>query len=148
VVRGWTASATDPAAAPSGLPGGDVDVAGVLRPSEPPIERPPGTGSGLPPGQLDGVDLTQLVQRWPDKLITGYLVLTAQRPGPTGAAAALTLVPPTAPGTDDLAWQNLSYALQWFGFAGFGVFMWWRLVRDDHYGRLPRAGHTLPVHPS
>jgi hypothetical protein len=38
-----------------------------------------------------------------------------------------------------VAWQNLSYALQWFVFAGFGLFMWWRLVRDDHRGTLRRA---------
>jgi surfeit locus 1 family protein len=30
--------------------------------------------------------------------------------------------------------------VQWFLFAGFGLFMWWRLVRDDHRGRLRGRG--------
>jgi surfeit locus 1 family protein len=130
VVRGWVPSADDPAADPARLPAGPVAVAGVLRPSEPPIDRRPGEASGLPAGQIDGVDLTQLVQRWPAKLITGYVVLTAQQPAP--AVPGPTLVPPTAPSNRSVAWQNLSYAVQWFVFAGFMVFLWWRLVRDDH----------------
>lgn len=137
VVRGWVPSADDPAADPARLPAGPVAVAGVLRPSEPPIERRPGETSGLPDGQIDGVDLTQLVQRWPAKLITGYVVLTAQQPAP--GAPGLVPVPPTAPSNRSVAWQNLSYAVQWFVFAGFMVFLWWRLVRDDHRTALPGA---------
>jgi cytochrome oxidase assembly protein ShyY1 len=146
VVRGWTASVSDPVAEPAALPTGQVQLAGVLRPSEPPVDREPGVGSGLPTGQIDGIDLTQLVQRWPYPLITGYLVLTGQQPALTGAGFGLSLVPPTAPGSQDLAWQNLSYALQWFVFAGFGLFMWWRLVRDDHLGR-PRPRGVGGVRP-
>jgi hypothetical protein len=51
-------------------------------------------------------------------------------------------VPPPEPGTG-LAWRNLSYALQWWAFALFGLFFWWRLVRDDHHGRL-RGGDPGP----
>lgn len=133
VVRGWVPSADDPAADPDRLPTGEVRIAGVLRPSEPPVERRPGETSGLPEGQIDGVDLTQLVRRWPAKLITGYVVLTSQQPAPSAVAGgSITPVPPTAPSNEGAAWQNLSYALQWFVFAGFMVFLWWRLVRDDH----------------
>jgi len=143
VVRGWVPSPTDPAADPGAVGGGDVQVAGVLRPGEPPVDREPGAGTGLPPGQLDGVDLTQLVQRWPQKLYTGYVVLTgevaAQVAGqaPAAATAVPRLVPPTAPSNQSVAWQNLSYALQWFVFAVFLLLLWYRLVRDDHLGRLP-----------
>jgi cytochrome oxidase assembly protein ShyY1 len=150
VVRGWVTSVTDPAASTTGLPASTVQVAGVLRPSEPPIDREPGVGSGLPAGQIDGIDLTQLVQRWPQKLITGYVVLTSQDPAPTGALPRP--VPPTAPSSDSVAWQNLSYAIQWFVFAGFGLFLWYRLVRDDHLGRLPsgppRGGRRGDVAPA
>jgi hypothetical protein len=45
-------------------------------------------------------------------------------------------VPPTAPSNRALAWQNMSYAVQWFIFAGFLFLIWFRLVRDDHLGRL------------
>jgi len=79
-------------------------------------------------------------------------VLTGQQPAPTGAgsgvaAVALRAVPPTSPGSRSLAWQNLSYAVQWFVFAGFGLFMWWRLVRDDHRGRLHRPANPVPGAP-
>ena len=151
VVRGWVPSPTDPAADPGAVGGGDVQVAGVLRPGEPPVDREPGAGTGLPPGQLDGVDLTQLVQRWPQKLYTGYVVLTgevaAQVAGqaPAAATAVPRLVPPTAPSNQSVAWQNLSYALQWFVFAGFLLLLWFRLVRDDHRGRLPQVAAPGPA---
>jgi len=149
VVRGWVPSASDPAVAPPApaAPGAaPVSVRGVLRPGEPPVDHAPGAGTGLPPGQLDGVDLTQLVQRWPQHLITGYLVLTSADPAP--AAPAPRPVPPTAPSNRTVAWQNLSYAVQWFVFAGFGLALWFRLVRDDHLGRLPArrpAGGASPA---
>lgn len=137
VVRGWVRSPSDAGSDPGALPEGEIRISGVLRPGEPPIDREPGEGSGLPEGQLDGVDLTQLVRHWPQRLLTGYVILTSQEPAPV---KGLVLVPPTAPSNRSLAWQNLSYALQWFVFAGFGLFLWWRLVRDDHLGRLHQAG--------
>jgi cytochrome oxidase assembly protein ShyY1 len=143
VVRGWVASTTDPVVTLQ-TPG-TVRVAGVLRPSEPPIDREPGRTSGLPEGQLDGVDLTELVQLWPFRMITGYVVMTAEEPS---RSAAPVLVPPTAPSNRSVAWQNLSYALQWFVFAGFGLFMWWRLVRDDHRGVLRRAAAEAAPKPA
>ncbi len=30
----------------------------------------------------------------------------------------------------ELNWLNLFYAAEWVIFAGFAVFLWWRLVRD------------------
>jgi DNA-binding transcriptional regulator of glucitol operon len=43
-------------------------------------------------------------------------------------------VPATAPadsGLDLKAFQNLGYTGEWFVFAGFVVFMWFRLVRRE-----------------
>jgi hypothetical protein len=37
--------------------------------------------------------------------------------------------------------QNLLYAFQWWAMAGMVVYGWWRLLRDDVYGR-PAAGLT------
>jgi ABC-type nickel/cobalt efflux system permease component RcnA len=31
-----------------------------------------------------------------------------------------------------LSWRNLAYALQWWVFALFAAYMWWRMVRDDY----------------
>ena len=137
VVRGWVPSATDPAAAApaAGSPPGTVTVVGRLEPAEPPAQRAPGEASGLPPGQLDRLASTELIARWPYPLLTGYVVAESQQP--PAAAPAPTPVPAPAPETG-LAWQNLSYAVQWWAFAVFGFFFWWRLVRDDHAGTLRR----------
>jgi hypothetical protein len=37
--------------------------------------------------------------------------------------------------------QNLLYAFQWWAMAAMVVYGWWRLLRDDVYGR-PVAGRT------
>jgi cytochrome oxidase assembly protein ShyY1 len=130
VIRGWVASASDPAAAaPTGQ---DVQVIGLLQPSEPPSQRAPGETGGLPADQVDRVAVTELVNRWPYPLITGFVVQQSQVPA-TGPAPVV-VPPPTADSGLDL--QNLSYAVQWWLFAGLGLFFWWRLVRDDHRGEL------------
>jgi len=130
VVRGWVASPSDPAAA--GPVGSGVQVIGLLQPSEPPSQRAPGQASGLPADQVDRVSVTELVNQWPYPLITGFVVQQAQTPA-TGPAPSLVPAPTSDPGLD---LQNLSYAVQWWLFAGFGLFFWWRLVRDDHRGDL------------
>lgn len=132
VVRGWVPRADDPATA---VPGGAVEVTGQLEPGEEPLDRPPGAAAD-PPGRLSRVAPVDLIDRWPYPLITGYVILTGQRPPASGSTPRL--VTPPAPETG-LNWQNLSYAVQWWIFAGFGLFLWWRLVRDDHLDRLGRV---------
>jgi cytochrome oxidase assembly protein ShyY1 len=148
VLRGWVADAAGPGADPAALPTGDVTVQGVLQPSEPVDDLQPGDVAGLPAGQVPRLAAPLLVQRWPYPLITGYVVQTASEPGPAAtAAAALRAVPPDA-GTGGLALQNLSYALQWWLFSAFGLFFWWRLVRDDHRGALrPAVADGNPPEP-
>jgi len=137
VVRGWVPAGSDPAAAPPAP--GPVGVTGVLQPSEPPVDRAPGRTSGLPAGQIDRVDVVDLVNRWPYPLLTGYLVLQSEQPAPAGPVPRpVTVRPPPA----GLALRNLSYAVQWWLFAGFGLFLWWRMVRDDHLARHRRPAST------
>lgn len=140
VVRGWVASADDPAAA--GPVGTGVQVTGLLQPSEPPVARAPGEAEPAA-GLLERVAVTELVNRWPYPLITGFVVQQAQSPA-TGPVPAV-VPPPRAETGLDL--QNLSYAIQWWLFAGLGLLLWWRLVRDDHRGRLP-GGAPSPGHSS
>ncbi|BBJ42628.1 hypothetical protein SSPO_053460 [Streptomyces antimycoticus] len=55
-------------------------------------------------------------------------VTSSQAPG------ALKPVPPTAAegtGLDIKAFQNLGYTGEWFVFAGFVIFMWFRLFRRE-----------------
>lgn len=140
VVRGWTSSAGAATSSAAALPAGPVGVRGVLRPGEEAVARDPGTTSGLPGDQLERIDPVALLERWPAPLYTGYVVLT--EPAPSG----LTAIPP-ATGDGRFALQNLSYALQWWIFAAFGLFLWYRLVRDDHLGRLARAAGGDPRTP-
>ena len=130
VVRGWVASASDPAAV--GPVGDGVQVIGLLQPSEPSAERDPGQASGLPADQVNRVSATELVKLWPYPLITGFVVQQSQTPA-TGPAPVPVPPPAVDPGLD---LQNLSYAVQWWLFAGLGLIFWWRLVRDDHRGEL------------
>jgi surfeit locus 1 family protein len=138
VVRGWVPKAGDAAADPKALPAGSVQVTGVLQPSEVVADLNPGDASGVPPGQVALAAAPLLVQHWPYPLVTGYVVQTAATPAP---AAAPALVPPST-GDGGLALQNLSYAFQWWLFSAFGIFFWWRVVRDDHRGRLRPAPET------
>ena len=39
--------------------------------------------------------------------------------------------PPSLVGSG-LSWRNAAYALQWWVFALFAGYMWWRMVRDDY----------------
>jgi surfeit locus 1 family protein len=144
VVRGWIpAGASPPSDAPA-LPTGDVDLAGVLRPSEPVDDLQPGAVADAPPGQLPVVAAALLAQVWPYPLADGYVVQTSASPAAAGDLRAV----PTEP-AGGLSYQNLSYALQWWLFSAFGLFFWWRLVRDDHRGTLravaPAAGAGPPV---
>jgi cytochrome oxidase assembly protein ShyY1 len=82
------------------------------------------------------VSAALLAQVWPYPLADGYVVQTSASP----AAAGLRAVPTEPAG--GLAFQNLSYALQWWLFSAFGLFFWWRLVRDDHRGTLHPPGPT------
>ncbi len=61
--------------------------------------------------------------------------------GPETAADGLTRVPPPPIGETGLSWRNAAYALQWWIFAAFAAYMWFRMVRDDHE-RHPQREET------
>ncbi|MGJ6963389.1 SURF1 family protein [Streptosporangium sp. G11] len=131
VVRGWVATAGDPAVtAPAE---GRVTLSGRLQPSE-------ATNSvqrrirQLPPGQVLTVSSAELINLWRGtKLRDGFVVAAEQSPAPAVAARPVSVPPPTEPG--GLTWRNLAYAAQWWIFGLFAVFMWWHFVRDALHGR-------------
>lgn len=139
VVRGWVA---DPTAAGDllAVPGGAVTITGHLQVSE-------ASGSGdSTPGQTDAISSATLVNTWGGPIYTGYLVLArAQPPQPSGLAL---VGPPTLGGSSSASWnvQNLAYAVQWWIFGGFALFLWWRLVKDEAAGGFADepAGPALP----
>ncbi|WP_461030016.1 SURF1 family protein, partial [Streptomyces sparsus] len=120
VVRGWLPGDPDPARVPP-LPTGEVEVTGALQASE------TGGPSGLPAGQLGTISAAALVNLVPYDVHNAWV--TVQEPG-----GGLRAVPPEAPkdtGLDLKAFQNLGYTAEWFVFAGFVVFMWFRFFRRD-----------------
>lgn len=131
VVRGFVA---DPGEADRPAAGG-VAVTGTLAPGESPA--PP---ADLPGGQRGSLDLSVLANEWPGPLYNAFLFATAEEPQVTGAS--VTPVPPPTFG-GDVDWRNLGYALQWWVFAAFAVFMFWKLLREEHRAR---AGSGTPRH--
>ncbi len=123
VVRGFV---TDPAQAAMPDAAGEVTVSGTLTPGE----SPAASAAPLPDGQLAALDLSLLVNRWPGALYNAFVFATAEAPDVTSLASpAVERVPPPALAGGGLSWRNAAYALQWWVFALFAAYMWWRMVR-------------------
>lgn len=116
VVRGWV---PDGAPAPE-PPAGEVTLTGRLEPSEAP------TGE-LGSQTVSAVSSADLLNRWGQPIYTGFLITDEALP-----AGVLQAIPPVPVDDRGFALQNISYALQWWVFALFAVFLWWRVVRDAH----------------
>ncbi|HEV7627184.1 MAG TPA: SURF1 family protein [Streptomyces sp.] len=128
VVRGWLPGDADPARVPA-PPRGEVTVSGALQASE--SQGSPGVnaGGGLPKGQLGMISAASLVNVVPYDVQNAWI--TVQH---TAEDSQLRPVPPVRPdntGLDMKAFQNLGYTAEWFVFAGFVLFMWYRLLRRD-----------------
>lgn len=122
VLRGWVA---EPGQA--GMPeAGPVTVTGTLAPGESPVPR--AERVELPAGQLGSVDLAVLANTWDGELYNAFVFATDQRP--QLSSSGVTKVPPPPLTRDGVDWRNLGYALQWWVFAGFAVYMYFRFLRD------------------
>lgn len=119
VLRGFV---TDPGQA-GAPPTGTLTLEGGLAPSESPTDVvTPG------PGEIASVDTSVLVNTWSGDLYNAFVFLSAERPA-TGPQ--LTKVPtPLAP--TGVTWRNAAYAVQWWVFAAFALWLWWRMVREAH----------------
>lgn len=141
VLRGFV---TDPADADA-PPAEPVTVHGELAPGESPsfAEEP------LPDGQRETIDLSALANQWPESLYNGFIFSTTEEPQLT--TAALTHVPPPVLEAGDIDWRNLGYALQWWVFAAFAVFMYLKLLHDaarERSGGPPTVGSAPPGRPA
>ena len=123
VALGW-AQSTDAAAeairsleqsAPDGT------LTGRYLPTESPQE------SDFEHGVRSSMAVPELINLWseaPDGVYGGYLILDT-------APAGLDLIDAPAPITEvSLNLLNVFYALEWVIFAGFAIFLWYRLVKD------------------
>jgi cytochrome oxidase assembly protein ShyY1 len=127
VVRGWLPADAARDAVPT-LPEGTAEVVGWLQPGE-------GTGAADDDPDddvLPQLRIADLVQRVDQDLYGAYVVLDteATEAGPATEdlePATLDQLPPAGRFT---ALRNLLYAIEWWLFAGFAAFLWWRHVRD------------------
>jgi len=94
----------------------ELDV--VLEPSEP---------GGRPLGSdrtTDALSVPTLINDLPQRLYGGY-----------GIALTDTGLPLVAPPDPEVSWtvglRNLAYALQWWVFGAFALFMWWRMASEN-----------------
>ena len=143
VVRGFT---TDPGAVLP-PPRGTLTVVGSLAPGESPAQAPAPSPGGRDP-VLGSIDLAVLVNRWHGDLYNAFAFALEER-GAGGAPldpAPLERVPPPAVGEAGLSWRNAAYALQWWIFAAFAAYMWFRMVRDDaEHDRLEAEPVRVPA---
>jgi surfeit locus 1 family protein len=117
VVRGFV---PDAAAVPP-APTGPVTIRGGLAPGESPSTEP------VPSGELGSVDLAQLVNLWPGELYNAFGFVEAEDPPSSGQPVRV----PTPVGESGVRWRNAAYAVQWWLFALFALWMWGRMVRDE-----------------
>ena len=118
---------------------GGVKVSGVLADSEAPLE-----GHPEKPFLFDSLSVAQLINVYQpvqprdsfEQFLVAQPLQTAEiAPGldPIALGAA-----PKVP-LENVNWLSAFYAIEWSVFAGFAVFMWWRLVEDERLRRRAEA---------
>lgn len=122
VVLGWVSpevAARGVAALPP-PPSGTVALRGRLLVGEP----PKALGAGPDGPVLEALAPADLVNVWDARLYTGFVIAS----DPVAAAPLQQVA--SEPPTRSTDWRAFSYALQWWLFAAFAVFFWWRVVRE------------------
>ncbi|HPU13947.1 MAG TPA: SURF1 family cytochrome oxidase biogenesis protein [Aeromicrobium sp.] len=123
VVRGWLAEPVSPM--PS-VPQGETTFDAVLQPG-----AEPGAGWDEETRTIGSLRIPTLLNELGyDQLWSGYAITTDKQ---IAAPAELAEVP-----ENEVSWttggRNLGYGLQWWVFAGFAAFMWWRIAREMVFG--------------
>jgi cytochrome oxidase assembly protein ShyY1 len=134
VAVGWAPQAdalqriTPPPAQP------EVVLVGRYVPSESPQQ------SDFRSGEVSAIAVAELINLWenPGPVYGGYLVLAS---APEGLLTIGTEAPPT---DRQLNWLNLFYAAEWVIFAGFAIYLWYRLVKDEWLRELEEAHSVAP----
>jgi surfeit locus 1 family protein len=107
------------------LPQAFQEATGRYLQAEAPVIRPDPERNYLL-GSLSLAELVNLYSDEPVKSFAGFLALDSD----PGFGLSKIALPPRAAGTQ-VNWLTLFYALEWAVFAGFAVFLWWRLVQDQ-----------------
>jgi cytochrome oxidase assembly protein ShyY1 len=141
VNRGWIPLSNTPVSQARGLdpPRGDVQVTGILFPSEKGGPAPTDEGDGLI--RAPRINLPMLAPGFTEHLYPAYVQLTAQEPHQAGDYPIVLPLPHLDDG------PHLSYAIQWFCFTAIGLIGWPILLRRsvrererEHQGEGTRLG--------
>jgi cytochrome oxidase assembly protein ShyY1 len=118
VMRGFV---TDPGLAdvPVSAP---VVLEGTLAPAEAPVYR------AFPDGQRGAIDTADLANDWDAPIYNAFIFLVEESPALT--SPSVQQVPPPVFGESGIEWRNFGYGLQWFVFAAFACYMYYRFLRD------------------
>lgn len=103
-------------------PSGVVTVQGYLEPSQ---------SHGGPPGQdrtTTGIEIPRLVRWVPQDLYSGYVIV---QPGQVTTPGLTAVSPPLPEPSRWAGVRNFLYAVQWWVFAAFVAFMWWKIVHAE-----------------
>ena len=123
VALGWTGTADAAASAITTLQADPPapSVTGRFLPSESPQE------DDFEAGEHSVLAVSELINTWseaPDGVYGGYVIADS-------APAGLDLIDAPPPSTEiSLNLLNIFYAIEWVIFAGFAIFLWYRLVKD------------------
>lgn len=120
----------------SPAPVGTVDVVGRLRPSD---ERQRGQLGDPPDGDLtvaQRLDIDRLAGQLPGRPVDAYVELTSSEPAEIGPFPAALDEPELSEGS------HLSYAGQWFIFAGGVIVGWYLAVRHSLKSRRAAAARA------
>lgn len=129
VARGWVSGLANIPAAPDGT----IALEGRLLNSE-----GPEVAKNLPAGQINALSSAELTNTWSVTTYAAFIVshsevLDGQEVGAAASSGALAPITVTATDQNDkINWLNIFYAIEWVVFAGFALFLWWRLVADDY----------------
>lgn len=127
VARGWAKDRKTAESAMASLAtdaASSVTVTGRFLPSEAPVVP----AEGADPHSMSTLSVAALINLWSDTgspdVYLGYIVAFT----PAAGLEAIASPPPEEPFA--LNWLNIFYAAEWAVFAGFAVFLWYRLVKD------------------
>jgi surfeit locus 1 family protein len=123
VALGWTRSKADADAAAARLAAGaaSVTVVGRYQPTEPPDQ------DDFEHNAVSVVSIPWLINEWKTVTPTAYGGYIVDNVPPAG----LSKIQSVRPVNDvSLNWLNVFYAVEWALFAGFAIYLWYRLVKD------------------
>jgi surfeit locus 1 family protein len=122
VALGWAPSRDAATRAIAELPPQVGEFTGRYLATEPPSD------DDFENGEQQSVSVAALINQWADAPASVYGGFVVADDAPAGLEVIDSPVP-----SDEVAlnWLNVFYAIEWAVFAGFAVFLWFRLVRDE-----------------